>query len=62
MLTSIVLELQANAEAYAHTFLGPANAGNLQGSAAGKGEAPANGEAGLGGPQGNDNEDVNAEG
>ena len=58
----VCLQLQANAEAYACTFLGPANALNLQDADAGEGEAPASGEGGPEGPRANDDEDVNIEG
>ena len=69
MLTSFVLQLQANVEAFASTFLGPANAGNLQDATAGKGagtnderEAPDGGEGGRKAPRADGDEDVNVEG
>ena len=67
-LTSFSLQLQANAEAYACTFLGPANAGNLQDAAAGRGtgpgnegEAPAGGDGGHGAPRAAGEGDVNVD-
>ena len=72
MLTSLVLQLQNNAEAYARAFLGLAHAGNLRDAVAGEMEAPsgdegsqdtpAGSEGGQDTPPGGDNENVNAEG
>ena len=69
MLTLAILQIQANAEAYACTFLGPANAGNLQDAAAGEGAgtndergAPNGGEGGRKASRADGDEDVNVEG
>jgi len=58
----VFLQLQTNVEAYARTFLGPANVRNLQDAACGKGEALVDSEGGPKAPRANDDEDVNVEG